>query len=366
MGNGSKIAPAMARSILIDKRSMPVEISVVVPLYNKKDHILRCLQSICNQTFTEFEAIIVDDGSTDGSADLAEQFPDGRFRVIRQANGGPGAARNRGVRESKGELIAFLDADDEWRPGFLQAIRNLQQRFPQAGFFATGYRRTFGHDFDRELTLAGGQPMEVRNYLELATEGDFVTSSSVAVRRRLFQEAGYFPENEPLGEDVDLWVRIGICSSLAFDPAILAVYHSEASGGSFERCRTSPPYPPVVRTLRKALGENRVPAALHAAAQAYIDLRLIQYALRLLHLGNRPAMLEVLRAEPWRTPRIVFEAWMLRIGVMVLPLRVVYALRWKPLNLLNSVKRLIKGELAWMGERIIYRLVPVDGMETVR
>src|SRR6185312_7639068 len=93
-------------------------VSVVLPLYNKAPFITRALDSIAAQTYRNFEAIIVDDGSTDGSGDIAASYPDPRFRVIRQTNAGPGAARNRGVDEAKGEVLAFLDADDEWLPGF--------------------------------------------------------------------------------------------------------------------------------------------------------------------------------------------------------------------------------------------------------
>jgi glycosyltransferase involved in cell wall biosynthesis len=347
---------------------MPVGISIVIPLYNKRDYIIRCLESIRAQSVTDFEAIVVDDGSTDDSAAVAETIRDARFRVIRQANAGPGAARNRGIRAGSGDLVAFLDADDEWRPGFLETISRLASRHSEAGFFATGYRRTFSHGFDREITLASddGSSIEIANYLELATEGDFLSSSSIAVRRHVFSEAGYFPENEPLGEDVDLWVRIGLIYRLAFAPEIMAIYHGETTGGSFERCRKAPPYPPVVRTLRRLLEQGKLSGAREKVAEIYIDWRLHQYALRLLHLGDRQGLLELLRRESWSTPRFALEARLLQIAMSVLPLRVVYALKWKPLNLIKTGKRFIKGDFSWMGSRVIERLVPVDVMEPVR
>jgi hypothetical protein len=106
-----------------------------------------------------------------------------------------------------------------------------------------------------------------------------------------------------------------------------------------------------------------VPASGKAAVEAYIDSRLLQYALRLLHLGDRRGFLNVLAGEPWKTPRFAREARLLRIGATLLPLRMVYALKWKPMNLVMEAKRLIQGELSWMGSRIIHRLVPVDLME---
>jgi glycosyltransferase involved in cell wall biosynthesis len=101
-----------------------VSVSVVLPLYNKAAFLRRTLDSIAVQTFSDFEVIIVNDGSIDGGEALAEAYPDSRFRTLHQANAGPGAARNRGLAEAKGSFIAFLDADDEWLPEYLE--RNLK------------------------------------------------------------------------------------------------------------------------------------------------------------------------------------------------------------------------------------------------
>jgi len=86
-------------------------VSVVIPLYNKAEHIQNCLRSVAEQTFADFEAIVVDDGSSDAGPNLVENFTDPRFRLIRQENGGPGMARNRGIAEATTEWVAFLDAD---------------------------------------------------------------------------------------------------------------------------------------------------------------------------------------------------------------------------------------------------------------
>lgn len=102
-------------------------ISIVIPLYNKVRFIARALDSIYAQTFQDFEIIVVDDGSTDGSREAVQSY--GRpVRLIAQPNSGPGAARNRGVAEAQGELIAFLDADDEWYPFYLAESVELLDR----------------------------------------------------------------------------------------------------------------------------------------------------------------------------------------------------------------------------------------------
>ncbi|MDP8208206.1 MAG: glycosyltransferase family A protein [Candidatus Electryonea clarkiae] len=114
-------------------------ISVVIPLYNKEQYIARAIQSVLSQTYNDFELIVVDDGSTDASAKVVEEFNDPRQRLIRQPNAGECAARNRGIAESRTELIAFLDADDQWLPEHLIAIKCLSEKYPECGAFATAY-----------------------------------------------------------------------------------------------------------------------------------------------------------------------------------------------------------------------------------
>src|ERR1035441_8596585 len=98
-----------------------MSISVVIPLYNKAPYVGRALSSVFRQTIQDFECIVVDDGSTDGGGDLVEKMSDPRLRLVRQANGGVSRARNQGINLARHPLIAFLDADDEWLPGFLEA-----------------------------------------------------------------------------------------------------------------------------------------------------------------------------------------------------------------------------------------------------
>ena len=102
-------------------------ISIVIPLYNKEKQIAHTLQSVFAQTFQDFEIVIVDDGSTDNSVMEVKKFDDPRVLLIQQSNAGVSAARNRGIEEANGELIAFLDADDEWMPEFLQTILQLKK-----------------------------------------------------------------------------------------------------------------------------------------------------------------------------------------------------------------------------------------------
>ena len=118
-------------------------ISVVIPLYNKEQSIAATIQSVLAQTYTDYEIIVVDDGSTDNSLKVVQErvseLENERVRIIHQENAGVSAARNKGILESKGKYIAFLDADDLWAPNYLATLAALIADFPNAGLYSLGY-----------------------------------------------------------------------------------------------------------------------------------------------------------------------------------------------------------------------------------
>ena len=105
-------------------------ISVIMPLFNKEEYIKRAIISIVNQTFSDFEVLIINDGSTDKSKHIAQQYIDRRFKIITQKNQGVAEARNTGIKMASAKHIAFLDADDCWHPEFLSTIARLILKFP--------------------------------------------------------------------------------------------------------------------------------------------------------------------------------------------------------------------------------------------
>jgi glycosyltransferase involved in cell wall biosynthesis len=342
-------------------------ISVVVPLYNKERYIRRCLESICRQSMRDFEVVVVDDGSTDASAAIAASFPDERIRVIRQENRGEGGARNRGIRESRSEVVALLDSDDEWRPQFLEAVVALRRAYPEAGVLATGYKRCRNGPYDMETTLAdpldGGTQRLVPNYFSLAMRGNVICSSSVAVLRSVLDEVGGFPEGEPYGADRDLWVRIALRYPLAYDVRIFAIYHSEAEGRVQNRPPAGPVCPPAVRTIRRAIQEGRIPKHRLQEVEIYSDLTQMQYVywqLQIRHRENAFALLRQRYFRPWF--RVLAIAW--RILLSFLPMRVVEAIRLKPRNVVQRLKPLLtKSAPEYRYKDLVIRDIPVEARD---
>ncbi len=204
-------------------------ISIIIPLYNKEASIATALRGVLAQTYQDFEVVVVNDGSTDGGAAVVEQFDDPRIRLIRQANGGVSAARNRGIAEARGEHVAFLDADDEWMPEFLEEIAALIAAYPESKARATNY--IFNSNGVKSPTLLRKIPFTeergvMTNYFEVAScSHPPVCSICVCIDRDLLQEIGGFPVSIKSGEDLLTWARIAVRTQWAYSMKPLAQYN---------------------------------------------------------------------------------------------------------------------------------------------
>ena len=209
-------------------------VSIVVPLYNKGFYVRRALESILRQTYPCFEVVVVDDGSTDEGPAAVQNLAagDDRISLVAQANAGPGAARNRAVHEAKGSLIAFLDADDEWEPHFLDLAFATFEAYPTASAVALAYRIIYPsgseHALDFKCGIHAGATGIIENYFQSLLDGDPpVWTSSVVVRRSVFERLGGFP---PLlrGEDTAFWSSVALSYSIAFANVVSATFHMDA------------------------------------------------------------------------------------------------------------------------------------------
>lgn len=208
--------------------------TVVIPLFNKAEHILRTLNSIKNQHYQPAEIIVVDDGSTDNSAEIVANAKIDNLRLIQQDNTGVSGARNKGIILAKHEYVAFLDADDQWLPLYLLETANLINKFPDAQVFGTSYQivETGGRYVDANINIKNIDPTGfiLNDFFEIASGGDLpFTMSSIAFKKSIFSAIGMFPEGEPIGEDQDVFCRAALHSAIAYSCNIHALYHRDAT-----------------------------------------------------------------------------------------------------------------------------------------
>lgn len=211
-------------------------VSIVTPAYNAERFIEATGASVINQTYVDWEWIIVDDGSTDRTAALVERIGDPRIRLLRGPHSGlPAAARNLGLRAAAGDLVAFLDADDLWEPDKLAAQVRFLETFPDAGLVFCRYYLWFDRRpvARRIVPSLHGLPNPGR-YLEALCRRNLIGTSGVVARRRILIELGGFCEDTLLRgtEDYDLWLRIAERTAIGYVDRPLFRYRIHAAGTS--------------------------------------------------------------------------------------------------------------------------------------
>lgn len=212
-------------------------ISVVIPLYNKEHTIVNTLHSVLNQTFRDFEVIIIDDGSTDRSlAVIHQNFTDSRIRIINQENRGVSAARNKGISVSKGEYIAFLDADDEWMPYYLETVVNKVRENPNAGLIHVPA-------FHRDLLTGFGVIAVIKQFKKRCVLVDLFHSaynicaqtSGIIVNREIFNTfrkkiLDGFPEDMTYEEDMTCFFSFALFTPSLYIGYPLSIRNNNVKG----------------------------------------------------------------------------------------------------------------------------------------
>ena len=252
---------------------MQKDISVVIPLYNKEKYIQRTLDSVLNQTFQNFECIIID-SSTDPSTDQVNRCSDPRIIHITCAKSTAANARNLGVQRAQSDFIAFLDADDEWEPDHLETLLNIRKKFPDAGLFSTPHIKLKQNGSPKVMLFVGipKPPWEgyLSNYLRICSRGDEpVHSSSCAVPRDIFNSMGGFPDNLVYGEDQYLWGKISLSYPMAYSWKGLAIYHTEAMDRICNKEHAVKEHP-FSQYLKQELAAGTIPLKKRQECRAYI------------------------------------------------------------------------------------------------
>lgn len=209
-------------------------ISVVIPLYNKAHTIVNTLQTVFNQTYQNFEVVIVDDGSTDNGVQLIqERFDDSRIRIITQENAGVSVARNRGIDEAKGEWVAFLDADDEWHPDYLKWVSTAAEMYPICDMILTGRQC---QNYNTKVKRGYIPPLLIDSIMEIdffENPHVFAHISATCIRRCILEKPtswNRFIKGQKYNEDFFFLFAIALHVKVAFVGKFLSVYNGNIEG----------------------------------------------------------------------------------------------------------------------------------------
>ncbi len=290
-----------------------MRVSVVIPCYNSLRWLPETLQAVLSQTFTDFEVVLVDDGGSDDLAGWAAAVGDDRVRVVRQSNGGVASARNLGMAEARGELIAFCDSDDIWDERFLQLMVAEYDERPEVGLVYSHY----------DVIDAQGHPTGRVEAYDFSGEvwADFVLVNPVAmsaslVPKRVVDDLGGFLVNRdrfPIDvEDWELWIRIADRYPVAVVPEVLCHYRRHDSNSS----NNTPSLDMAYRNLLEEVFEDQTPGRreMLGPATAGVELTLGWHSLNDDHDAERALAYRrsALRHQPSRRVDPVY--WRLGIG----------------------------------------------------
>ena len=204
--------------------------SIIIPVFNKEQFIAKTLKSVLDQSFADFEIIIINDGSTDQSGAKILDYKDPRIHYFSKGNEGVAIARNSGIDKAKGEYICFLDADDYWYPDFLKTLYTYIQKLPEQKVFATAIEiETKNNCLPAHYSISKNSEFEIVNFFEASQKECVLWTSSIAIHQSILKTLGGFDTQIKKCEDTELWIRIGLHYPIVFIWQVLAKYGYDES-----------------------------------------------------------------------------------------------------------------------------------------
>ena len=233
---------------------MDIKFSIVVPLYNKEGYVLSTLNSIFQQTFHNYEIIVVNDASTDNSLQLVKELNDKRIRIIEnKKNLGLSATGNAGILNAKNDYIAFLDADDCWHTTFLERIASLIEEFPDEGVFATYYEENFnGKILSPKIKIANhkkGNSFLITNFFELNMGRLILTQSCLVVKKEVLENINGYNAVVTFAEDIDFYIRCFSKYNLAYHYEICHLQNTTVTSSLTQSNTLDKTYPDLTKKL---------------------------------------------------------------------------------------------------------------------
>jgi len=267
------------------------KVSVVIPTYNRANLLMSAVSSVLDQSYSDFEIVIVDDGSKDDTEERIKALGECRIKYFRNSvNKGVSAVRNIGITNSAGEYIAFLDDDDEWLPGKLERQVDILDNGPSnLGLVYTG---SLSVDLATGSLIETTIPRYKGNVLNDLAVLNFIPTSSVLVRRECFTKIGLFDENLSYGEDFDLWIRISTEFLIDYirDPLLIHKDHPQTTTANNKK---------VAVNVRRILDKH---SALFASNKKGLSNYLLMMGTAYCYDGNlskgRKAFADAIKARP--------------------------------------------------------------------
>lgn len=266
-----------------------MKFTVLIPLYNKERYVESAVRSVLAQTLPPHEVLVIDDGSTDGSAAVVEAIADPRVRLVRQPNGGVSRARNRGIELATGDWIALLDADDWYHPEMLAALAQAHNACPEADMLGAGFRRmqqAFGDPEPWPVTDGFFEVEVVEDLRQRWMKNSPFCTSSVAIRaERLRAMQPVFAEGETHGEDLDVWFRTADHSPAAIVNAPFAAIR--AVPDSLSSRHQLAVVPPFIKRMQERALSGEIPAKHRKSALWFVGQQHVTLAREALEMGDR-------------------------------------------------------------------------------
>lgn len=202
--------------------------SVIIPLYNKEKFVENAVNSVLQQSFADFEIIIVEDCSTDKSREVVSKIQSNKIKILHHdKNKGLSASRNTGIKNATANYITFLDADDVWKPNYLEKINTLIQQFPEAKLYATNYEELYPNNL---ILLPKNNSSNIEkdtiifDFFQISLAQPLYCSCSLCVDKSVFEKVGLYDEKITFGEDIDFNIRANSSYKLAYSKEALVTY----------------------------------------------------------------------------------------------------------------------------------------------
>lgn len=299
--------------------------SIVIPLYNKENFISKTIQSVLAQKFSDFEIIVVDDGSTDTGAERVKSMNDDRIKLFHQKNRGVSETRNRGINLAQGKYIALLDADDYWYPHHLPELKKLIESYPEAGLFCNSYEMVLENTMVQkaEYKLENYKTQLITDYFKASSINAIAWTSAVGFSKKAFREIGDFDKKIRSGQDVDFFIRAALKVKIAFQPVVTVRYNKTTENNlaksafnkdriyMLSKYRNEEKQNP---SLKKYLDLNRYAVALRCKLQNMPEWKNLAAEIDLRNLNTKQRLLLKL-PKTWLRAAIGFQRLLMKFGI---------------------------------------------------